>query len=117
MGMTSLNISLPQPLKDFLEERVKERGYSTPSEYVRELLREDQKRRIEERLEALLLEGLNSGMSAQIRQERGDYYRILERTQQGTMDVTLWMEWFLGCLTRAIKGAQAALSSVITKAR
>jgi Fic family protein len=56
-------------------------------------------------------------MSAQIRQERGDYYRILERTQQGTMDVTLWMEWFLGCLTRAIKGAQAALSSVITKAR
>ena len=47
-------------------------------------------------------------MSAQIREERGDYYRILERTQQGTMDVTLWMEWFLGCLTRAIEGAQAA---------
>ena len=56
-------------------------------------------------------------MSAQIRQERGHYYRILERTQQGTMDVTLWMEWFLGCLTRAIEGAQAALSSVIAKAR
>ena len=61
MSMTSLNISLPQPLKDFVEERVKEGGYSTPSEYVRELLREDQKRRIEERLEALLLEGMNSG--------------------------------------------------------
>jgi antitoxin ParD1/3/4 len=61
MSMTSLNISLPQPLKDYVEERVKKGGYSTPSEYVRELLREDQKRRIEERLEALLLEGLNSG--------------------------------------------------------
>ena len=33
------------------------------------------------------------------------------------MDVTPWMEWFLGCLTRAIEGAQAALSGVIAKAR
>jgi Fic family protein len=56
-------------------------------------------------------------MSAQIREERGDYYRILAQTQRGTMDVTLWMEWFLGCLTRAIEGAQVALSSVIAKAR
>jgi Fic family protein len=56
-------------------------------------------------------------MSAQIREERGEYYGILERTQKGTLDVTLWMEWFLGCLTRAIEGAQAALSGVIAKAR
>ena len=33
------------------------------------------------------------------------------------MDVTAWMEWFLGCLTRAIEGAQTALSGVIAKAR
>ena len=45
-------------------------------------------------------------MSAQIREERNDYYRILEQTQHGTMDITPWMEWFLGCLTRAIEGAQ-----------
>jgi Fic family protein len=56
-------------------------------------------------------------MSAQIREERGEYYGILERTQKGTMDITGWMEWFLGCLTRAIDGAQAALSGVIAKAR
>lgn len=56
-------------------------------------------------------------MSAQIREERGEYYSILERTQKRTMDVTGWMEWFLGCLTRAIDGAQAALSGVIEKAR
>ena len=56
-------------------------------------------------------------MSAQIREERGDYYGILERTQKGTLDVTAWMEWFLGCLTRAIEGAQTALSGVMERAR
>jgi Fic family protein len=56
-------------------------------------------------------------MSAQIRQERADYYNILERTQKGTMDVTPWMKWFLGCLGRAIKGAQATLGTVLSKAR
>ena len=56
-------------------------------------------------------------MSAQIREVRADYYRILEQTQRGTMDVTAWMEWFLACLTRAIERAQSALSGVIDKAR
>ena len=56
-------------------------------------------------------------MSAQIREERGDYYRILEQTQRGTLDITPWMEWFLACLTRAIEGAQTTLAGVIAKAR
>jgi Fic family protein len=56
-------------------------------------------------------------MSAQIRQERSAYYDILEQTQQRTMDVTPWMEWFLGCLGRAIDGAQETLSAVLSKAR
>jgi Fic family protein len=56
-------------------------------------------------------------MSAQIRQERKDYYDILERTQKGTMNVTPWMEWFLACLGRAIDGAQTALAAVLDKAR
>lgn len=55
-------------------------------------------------------------MSAQIREERGDYYRILEQTQRETMDITPWMEWFLACLTRAIDGTQTTLSGVIAKA-
>lgn len=59
--MASLNISLPQTLKDYVEDQVRDSGYSTPSEYVRELLRQDQHRRAEQKLEALLLEGLNSG--------------------------------------------------------
>ncbi len=56
-------------------------------------------------------------MSAQIRQERSAYYGVLEQTQKGTMDITDWMEWFLGCLGRAIDGAQTALSAVLAKAR
>lgn len=56
-------------------------------------------------------------MSAQIRQERGAYYDILEQTQQGPLDVTLWMEWFLGCLSRAIDGAHTSLATVLGRAR
>jgi Fic family protein len=56
-------------------------------------------------------------MSAQIRQERATYYDVLERTQKGTMDITPWMDWFLGCLGRAIEGAQATLAAVLSKAR
>jgi Fic family protein len=55
-------------------------------------------------------------MSAQIRQERSAYYEILEETQRGSMDVTLWMEWFLLCLGRAIDSAQISLQSVFYKA-
>ena len=56
-------------------------------------------------------------MSAQIRLERNDYYEILERTQKGTLDVTAWMTWFLGCLDRAFNGAEVTLSGVLRKAR
>jgi len=56
-------------------------------------------------------------MSAEIRQERAAYYDILEQTQKGTLDITPWMEWFLGCLGRAIDGAQTILSAVLAKAR
>lgn len=56
-------------------------------------------------------------MSAQIRQERSEYYDILEHTQKGPMDVTLWMDWFLGCLGRSIEGAEGTLAAVLAKAR
>ena len=56
-------------------------------------------------------------MSAQIRLERTAYYDILEATQKGDLDVTVWLEWFLGCLDRAIAGATQTLSGVLRKAR
>lgn len=69
MSMASLNISLPQSMKDYVEGQVKTVGFSTPSEYVRSLIREDQKRRAEDRIEALLLEGLDSGHPIEITPE------------------------------------------------
>ncbi len=56
-------------------------------------------------------------MSAQIRQERNAYYDILEATQKGDLDITPWLDWFLGCLDRAIAGAETILASVFLKAR
>jgi Fic family protein len=56
-------------------------------------------------------------MSSQIRQERDAYYDVLEETQKGTMDITPWVDWFLGCLVRAIDGAKTTLSAVLAKAR
>ena len=56
-------------------------------------------------------------MSAQIREERKEYYEILESTQRGTLDITPWMSWFLDCLGGAIDGAQTTLAAVLAKAR
>ncbi|MBM2811849.1 MAG: cell filamentation protein Fic [Chloroflexi bacterium] len=56
-------------------------------------------------------------MSAQIRQERNDYYDILERTQKGTLDITPWLEWFFACLGRAFDGTETTLGAVMRKAR
>jgi Fic family protein len=56
-------------------------------------------------------------MSAEIRLERNGYYDILERTQKGTLEVTPWMQWFLGCLDRAVAGAEITLASVLRRAR
>jgi Fic family protein len=55
-------------------------------------------------------------MSAQIRLERNAYYDILESTQKDDLDITPWMEWFLGCLDRAIAGAEKTLAIVFKKA-
>ena len=60
MSMTSMNVSLPEELKEYVERQTKT-AYSTPSEYVRELIRDDQKRRANDRLDSLLLAGLDSG--------------------------------------------------------
>ncbi len=55
-------------------------------------------------------------MSAQIQQERKDYYDILEKTQKGDLDITPWLAWFLGCLGRAFESADTILASVLRKA-
>jgi antitoxin ParD1/3/4 len=59
--METMNIALPESMKHFVQERVTEGGYSSVSEYIRELIRADQKRNAQERIDTLLLEGLGSG--------------------------------------------------------
>lgn len=61
--MTTLNISLPDTLGEFVEERVARDGYDTVSDYLRELIHEDQRREAQAKLDALLQEGLDSGPS------------------------------------------------------
>ncbi|HEV7546042.1 MAG: antitoxin ParD1/3/4 [Rhodospirillaceae bacterium] len=61
--MSTMNISLPDALKSFVDEQVTKRGYATSSEYVRELIRADQDR---ERLRKLLLDGAASKSTAAI---------------------------------------------------
>ena len=55
--MSTMNISLPESLKDFVDRQVDSRGFGTSSEYVRELIRKDQDI---QKLRSLLLEGANS---------------------------------------------------------
>jgi Fic family protein len=56
-------------------------------------------------------------MSAQIRLERNAYYDVLETTQKGTLDITDWLQWFIGCLDRALDATETTLGSVLGKAR
>jgi antitoxin ParD1/3/4 len=58
--MQSMNISLPDPLKQFVDVQIAKGRYSSASEYVRELIRADERRKAEDQLEMLLLEGLSS---------------------------------------------------------
>ncbi len=80
-SLTSLNISMPQTMKDFVEDQVESAGFATPSEYIGALIRDDQKRRAEETLEARLLEGLDSGEPIEITPEYWERKRtqLLER--------------------------------------
>jgi antitoxin ParD1/3/4 len=77
--MSTMNISLPEALKSFVDEQVAGGGYGTSSEYVRELIRKDQDR---QRLRGLLLDGAASPPTAAA---DGDYFADLrERARHST---------------------------------
>jgi len=57
---TTMNISLPQKLKSFVDARVKARGYGSHSEYLRDLVRKDEIEAAKDKMRSLLMEGLNS---------------------------------------------------------
>jgi antitoxin ParD1/3/4 len=59
--MPTMNISLPEPMTEFVEEQVRAGEYSSASEYIRELVRADQKRHAKAQLEQVLLSAIDSG--------------------------------------------------------
>ena len=56
-------------------------------------------------------------VSAEILQERNRYYEVLESTQNGSLDITDWLTWFLNIVEQAINKADDKVSSIISKAR
>ena len=56
-------------------------------------------------------------LSTRIEAEKKQYYLSLEQSQKGGLDITAWLEWFLGCLGRAVAGAEEGLAGVLYKAK
>ena len=73
--MSTMNISLPDSMKQFVDLQICERGYSTYSEYVRDLIRGDQNKLAEQRLASLLLEGFESGEPIEVNKNYWDNKR------------------------------------------
>ena len=78
--MTTLNISLPEQMRSFIENQVSKGFYSTASDYIRDLIRDDQKRKDQAKLESLLLEALEGGDPQEFAPEFFD--RLRERARQ-----------------------------------
>ncbi len=77
--MTSLNVSLPESMREWIDEQVKTGGYGTASEFVREVIREAQKNKARQELEAKLLAGINSGPATEM--TKADWGRLKERAR------------------------------------
>jgi antitoxin ParD1/3/4 len=67
--MQTMNVSLPDSMKAFVEQQVHTGGYSSVSEYVRDLVRQDQRRKATDALEHVLLEALRSGEPEEVTPE------------------------------------------------
>jgi antitoxin ParD1/3/4 len=78
----NMSISLPKEMKERVKRRVEQDHYGTPSDYVRSLIREDFRRRDQERLESALLDGLESGHGVAIRAE-GDWKKFWNTLDMG----------------------------------
>jgi antitoxin ParD1/3/4 len=86
--MQTMNISLPDPMKEYVEERVSAGAYSSVSEYVRELVRADQKRHAKEQLERILLNAVNSGDPLEVTPEMLEDIKLKLRTRSAQRNGT-----------------------------
>jgi antitoxin ParD1/3/4 len=79
MSNTTMNISLPETLRDFVDQRVAEGAFASASDYVRALIRDDRAKRAKASLEAKLLEGLASPLE----EATDEYWKRLEADARG----------------------------------
>ncbi len=84
--MTTMNISLPDEMKTFVEAQMAREGYASASEYLRALIREAQKQRARQELEAKLLEGLQGPA---VRMTREDWDSIEREAREGLAGETI----------------------------
>ncbi len=73
MKTVTMNISLAEELKSFVDNRVKARGYSSHSEYVRDLVRKDELAAAQDTLRALIVQGLESAPGAMLQDVLSDF--------------------------------------------
>ncbi len=83
--MTSLNISLPEALKDYVEGQVASGDWGTPSEYIRELIRQDKERRLKNLEQELIAAAKGPKIELSIAEirKRGLITALRERTRRG----------------------------------
>ncbi len=84
-----MNVSLPQSLKSFIDEQITKGGYGTASEYIRQLLREEQKRQLRDEIDKRLLAALQSGDPIEVTPEywerkRRELLQRLEAEENGS---------------------------------
>jgi len=84
--MTTMNISVPDEMKAFVEAQMTQEGYASASEYLRALIRDAQKRRAKQELEAKLLEGLQGPVSEMT---RNDWDSIRREAMDGLTGETI----------------------------
>ena len=81
--MATMNISLTDPLKQFVDDEVREGGFASTSDYMRDLIRQRQRRKAEETLRALIAEGLASGPAVPMAPDFFDQMRERARERAG----------------------------------
>jgi antitoxin ParD1/3/4 len=84
--MTTMNISLPDEMKNFVEAQMVEEGYASASEYLRALIRDAQKRRAKQELEVKLLEGMQGPT---VKMTRKDWDSIEHEAREGLAGETI----------------------------
>lgn len=78
--MATMNVSLPDPLKQFVDEEVREGGFASTSDYMRDLIRQRQREKAAALLRQLIAEGLASGPAKPV---EPDYFeRMRERARE-----------------------------------